>query len=421
VILSLGRNDWMKLFLLVCLGLLLVAGDAAGATTLQREAETLTAVYRRRGATVKRHPSLFLEAGETRRVTLGEGGKGCRTFIALTSRSRAVSMHVQRGPRPLGSARTGKAGAVTFEDCAHLADGLRLSISAGRAAVELLEVQHLGELTDLEVVLPARAVGPIATEGDTAGPMPLAPAAERLARARETATYDGAKLVMPITTQADPEGERGVLLELREGCHRLVLISDQKTTRDPVDVDAEVVDAGTGNRLQRDASHAPDARLDFCLGQAGRVQLRYVGAGAMAKVVVLDALWPIPAGIPRRWGPQTTAGMAWAMHRRPSPRVTAPPEKQFIGGPGSTKVPLRMDPGVCYLAAFAVSRGDASAGRIAVTLGGRTHHDEAAGDQVVGAVSFCAERAEIAQLQLDLRARQGWWVMALWRYGGARP
>lgn len=411
----------MKVTLLICLGLVLVASEAAGATTLQREVETLSTVYRRGGATVKRHPTLFLEADEPRRLVLGEGGKGCRTFIALSARSRTVSLHAHRGSRPLGSARSGKAGAVMFEDCAHLADGVQLSIGGGRAAVELLEVQHLGELTDLEVVLPERAVGPVATEGDTAGPMPLAPAKARLARAREAATYDGAQLIMPITTQADREGERGVLLKLREGCHRLVVISDEKTTRDPVDVDAEVVDAETGDRLQRDASHAPDARLDFCLGQTGRVQLRYVGAGSMAKVVVLDALWPIPTGIPRRWGPQTTAGMAWAMHRRPSPTVVAAPEKQFIGGPGTTKLPLRMEPGVCYLASFAVARGDASAGRIAVTVGGRTHHDEAAGDQVMGAVSFCAEKAEVAQLQLDLRARQGWWVMGLWRYGGTRP
>jgi len=411
-----------QLVLLVCCLTLLLAGvEARAATLLQREVDALATVYRRSGATVKRHPTLFLEGDEARLVAVGEAGKGCRTFIALTARSRDIRMHVQRGPRPLGSAREGEAGAVSFEDCAHLANAIQLSISGGRAAVELLEVHHLGKISPLHMVLPERAVGPVASEGDTAGPMPLAPAAQRLARAREAATYDGAELVLPVETRADRDGERGMLIKLREGCHRLVLISDQSSTRGAVDVDAEAVDADTGQRLQRDASHAPDARLDFCLGKEGRIQLRYVGAGPMTKVTILDALWPIPRGIPRRWGAQTTAGMAWAMHRRPAPWVTTPPRRQFIGGPGSTKLPLRVEPGVCYLASFAVSRGDASAGRLTVALGGRTHHDESAGPQVVGAVTFCAERAEVAQLQLDLRARQGWWVMGLWRYGGTQP
>lgn len=410
------------------------SGSSPGAETtpsLSDELETLVAAYRRAGAKVHRHPAHFAEPETPHRVSLGATGKGCRTVVALTTRSRGLRLQMQRGTAPLGSPRTGRAGVAVFEDCAGLADGVAVSVLGGRAAVELLSVSHVGNLPDVDVVLPRRAVGPLAEVGRSDGPMPLALAAARRARAVEAAQRDRARrVVTAATVRADDDGEGAVQIDLAAGCHRFVVVSDQNTAAggdgdddDPVvvDVDIEVSDPDRDRRIGRDTSHAPDGRLDFCRGRDGRVGLRFAGAGRGARVVVVAAYWPLPEGLPRRWGPTASAGLAWALHRRPTPSPRRPPARQYLGAAGRTRIPVPVVPGMCYLAAFAAAQGDARAGRITVDLGGGgpPHYDEAAGEQVVGAVSFCAERAMAASVQIELQARQGWWVMALWAYGDA--
>jgi hypothetical protein len=169
--------------------------------------------------------------------------------------------------------------------------------------------------------------------------------------------------------------------------------------------------------MARDRSHAPDARLEFCLGEAEPVELRFVGAGGAVEVHVVDAHWPLPEGVPTRWGKEVRARIAWAMFRRHAPMVVGPPLLEALGSSGVTQLPVVVESGACYLAAYALTRGEPSSGTLTLRSGTVVRHDDA---ETSASVSFCAgPDARNATFEVGLAASQAWWVLALWRLSGA--
>ncbi|MCA9618925.1 MAG: hypothetical protein KC731_07885, partial [Myxococcales bacterium] len=249
-------------------------------------------------------------------------------------------------------------------------------------------------------------------------PLPVGPLGSRLAAAEAGSRRDGATFVARLDYRADARGVGALSLRLREGCHRLHVASEARRA----DVDAEVRFPGDEEPLRLDRAHAPEARLDFCLGATRDVELRFAGASPSAAVAVMDAHWPLPDGVPSIFGDQARGGFAWALHRRPSPPLGDPPIRLVAGGVGVTQVPLPLEPGACYLAAMAVSRGEALGGRLTVELGARELHDDASDPQRAAAVAFCAgPRDRTASASVELRADQAFWGLALWKLVGGRP
>ena len=82
-------------------------------------------------------------------------------------------------------------------------------------------------------------------------------------------------------------------------------------------------------------------------------------------------------------------------------------------------MPVEVEPGSCYLAAATPIRGDARAMRLTARVGAASSWDEAAGAPHSVAVGFCAGTQQIVQLGVHLRGPTAWWLLAVWRLGGA--
>lgn len=398
------------------------------------DVQKLSEAYERGGAKVARVAPRFLLAESTARILLPEGsraGEGsCVTVIALGAPSTHYALRPAL-PRVLGMVAASvdaEAGMATIEDCdgRTLATGAVELVMGKRAgAIDVLVVRHpAGGLSDPTIVLPARATGPLPPP-EPVGPLSVAPVEERRQRAENAARRDGAIFVARVDVAADLRGRGAIVLRLRQGCHRVAVLADAAalatgTTPPAVDVDATARLAGDEEDLVYDRSHAPDARLDFCTGSTRDVELRFVGAGGPVPIVVLTSYWDLPGGLPSLWGDDARGGFAWALHRRPAPRLRAAPDRLVAGAAGVTRVPVAVEPSSCYLAALALTRGTASGLRLTTVVGASRRHDDATGGQPAAAVSFCTgARDRLATLQMDVRSDTAWWGLALWRVGGA--
>ena len=419
------------------LACLLVVGSwgAAARAELVGDAERLEEAYARGGAEVTRMtPRFVLQDTGMRAVLpglegLGEGARPCVTVIALAVRSARFSMRPAL-PRVMGMvapAVDAEAGVAKLEDCGgeSLSTGaVEVLMGKRPGTIELFVVRHAGALSSPSVVLPERASGPLPPP-EPVGPLRLAPLAERRERAEAAARRDGASFVARVDVVSDLRGRGAIVLRLKEGCHRVAVLADAAAlapgaTPPAVDVDATAQFPGNEEPLVFDRSHAPDARLDFCIGRTRDVELRFVGAGGAVPIAILTSFWALPSGLPAVWGDDARAGFAWALHRRPSPAVTQPPDHVLSGASGMTRVPVAVEPSSCYLAALALTRGTSAGLRLTARLGAQRRHDDATGQLAAAAVSFCTGAADrVVTMQMDVRSQTAWWGLALWRMGGA--
>jgi len=370
-----------------------------------------------------RATTVFLVSGESRAVSIPRTGDAtCTTVVALAERHVEFSL-TEVPAAALGAqakpAQKSSAGVARVDSCSGLVAPARVvvTMASARATIELLVVRHKRLPTSVDLILPERATGPVAPRGDPGAPLPVDSVADRVARSDNAARLDGARTVVRVTTRATERGRGSMLLRLSGGCHRLVVIAERQRDDQRLDVDADVRHRGKKRAIALDRSHAPDARLDFCIGERGSVELRFTGVDAPASVVVLDAHWPPVDVIPEHWGSSARASVGWALHRRHAPQMTRPPLREFMGSGGVTFMPIAVEPGSCYMAAFGVVRGDVSAARISAEVGGKIHYDDATDVTRAAAVTFCTTSQRHALLKLDMRARLAWWRLAVWPLG----
>ncbi len=387
---------------------------------LMADVDALTKAWRGERSSANRVTTVFLHEGEKRRVPFADSrttSRPCMALVAIAERHVRFAMQSGLHDEPVES----RAGVARIVDCGGGALSgpkherkVTLVITRGRGAIELIRATYATQLRPVDVVLPERALGPVGTDAASPGALALAPHGKRVARARRSAQLEGARTVQPFTLSASEEGTGNIVVELESGCHRIHVMADARLA----DVDAEAL-RDDGTTLRRDRSHAPDARLQFCLGTSEKISIRFVGAPPSSPMTLLDARWPVPAGVPTGWGPEARAGLAWALFRRRAPRPEKPPEFQSLGAAGATVLPIAVEPGRCYLAAFSLARGTASAGRLAGQVGNRQAYDDASDVHRSAAVTFCAGPADdLVRLVVDVRSRDAWWVAAVWRLGG---
>lgn len=397
----------------------------AARADLMSDARALVSAWTRPGAVAKRLSPIFLHDGERRRVPLPDvrdAKHPCMTIVAIAERHLRFTITTQQLAQPVES----RAGVARITDCERgsltLPAGKRhveLVMTRGRGAIELIRVVYATQITPVDVIVPERAIGTAGAEVQSAGALRLAPKAARVARARRGAQLDGASTVAPLSLGVTDAGAGSAVVQLVAGCHRLHVIADTGS-EGTADVDAEVRNHEDEALLARDRSHAPDARLELCVGTEQRVQLRFSGAPPKTEVVLLDAFWPIPSGVGSAWGARARAGLAWALYRRRTPAPQRAPLWSTLGAAGVTLLPVPVLPNACYLAAFALVRGQAQTSRLSLKLGLQARYDDANDPIRSAAITFCAGgRDEVAQLTFDVRSRDAWWVGAMWRLGDA--
>ena len=137
-----------------------------------------------------------------------------------------------------------------------------------RTMVEVLVAHSAQPLPDISSILPEREVGPLAPRGDPGRPLEPGPLPERFVRAERRARVDGAAAVSRVTMRASPAGDGTFVLQLGDGCHRVVVLAEIPTAvpRRATDIDAEARDPLSDRMLVRDRGEAPDARLEFLFG-----------------------------------------------------------------------------------------------------------------------------------------------------------
>jgi hypothetical protein len=431
-------------------GLAILAAPGAARADLPGDAARIEHVWTLRGARVARLPPVFVEHGRAQAIVvppppegMHEQGPGCVTVALVAVRTAdflvgaaspgaggdvGASLHLPsllRGDDD-GDARVHSAGgAALLSRCGASRSELarvRVDLLSARAAVEVVVARSDAPLGEVSDVLPERAAGPLAPRGDTGGAIEPGPIAERLARAERRARGDGAAQVTRVTVRAMPNGAGQAELRLADGCHRVEVMAEVPTgtPRRATDVDAEARDAG-GRLLARDRTDVPDARLEFCLGEAGTVVVVYGGAAGPVGVTLTDARWPVPSRVPSRFGPRARAGFAGALFRRRAPDPPEEPVFQALGVQGATAIPLEVQPGRCYLAAVALTRGEARQVRLSALLGDRLSRDEVIERPEGAAVAFCAESEPAVQLEIDARGNAPWWALSVWPMGATAP
>jgi hypothetical protein len=365
---------------------------------------------------------------------------GCTTVVLLTPRTAEIAFltdaeDAQPIPPPSlpvghptvapgdGGALHSRAGVATLERCgkeqaARPLENERLLVQAvtPRTAVEILVVRSPSPLDAVATLLPERAVGPSAPRGDAGSAIDPGPLADRLQRVDKRSREAGAAQVLKVAMTASPMGTGQFVAKLAEGCHTLDVVADvPEGPARATDVDAEAHVTEGGRMLARDRGEATDARLDFCVGEPTQVDVSFIGAAGPVSVTLVDALWPLPAGIPTEWGPQARGDVATALRRRHAPPLPPEPIDTIMGVQGETLAPFAVEPGQCYLAVVALVRGDARALKAAVEIGDRAPHDEIADRPEAAQISFCATIEDRAALRIEARGPQPWWVALLWR------
>jgi hypothetical protein len=399
-----------------------MAGDVRADLTESRE--RLARTWRALGAIVVVDKTRFLGEDETIAVVLPRLAPAlCTTTVFLGA--RGLGFHV----RVLGASDDeadrkvpSEAGAVSIERCGEKTlDRVLLSSDSGRGAVEIVMARSPGPLPPLHVVLPERTGGAI-VPGPEPGPLPLLPSPEHRAEIAEgRARLDGGVIEPRVTWRAAVDGSGMAQETLEPGCHRLRLLGlDSRPTRAPgrsrIDLDAEMRDRDDDHLLARDRSDAPDAEVGACVGEETRVEVVFAGSSSFAPVLVVHSSWPLPQFLPTLWGAEARGRMALvllARHVRSLPRA---PVFLAQGGSGTTRVPLSVEPGGCYVALVSVVRGLARAVALRVHVGGEDTVDDRGIDDSGALVAFCALERDRAIARVEVHgAPPVGWGLAVYR------
>jgi hypothetical protein len=400
------------------------------------------------GTTVDRRPTQFLESGRATSVRLSDAGKSaaakpaaCATVVLLAPRTSEIAFlpdGTSDGTTPPPAAlplghptvprdETGvirsRGGVATLSRCgreqaAHPLEAERILVQSvsPRTAVEILVARSPAPIEAADSILPERAVGPSAPRGDAGRPLDPGPIAERLARVDRRSREAGAERVLRIAMRASATGGGTFAAKLSEGCHTLDILADVPASpQRGTDVDVEARTGEGGRLLGRDRGEAPDAHVDFCLGEPTEVEVAFVGASGPVEVSLVDAIWSLPAGIPSEWGAEARGDIAAALRRRRAPQLPAEPIAAVMGVQGETLVPIAIEPGECYVAVAALVRGEARSMRLAVEIGDRAPRDEITERPEAAQVAFCATTEDRAALRVGARGAQPWWLGMVWR------
>jgi len=361
----------------------------------------------------------FVERGEILPVvlpawSLDEAASPCTSlvFLAPIPTQFVVHLHPWPGlPRVLASS----AGALEVTRCGPERTsllGVAIELRSPRAVVHTLVAATEEAPPALSLALPEREAGPAAPAGDP-GPAPARePLDERLRRFDEASRNAGAAAV-EVALLPSPGYVR---LALAPGCHRLLasgnddappfllLLSrnDEKPER--------LVPSGAG-----DVSH------ELCVVRPQRlaVSVESDGEGAERKLAV--AHFPLPSGLPARFGSDIAERMLQALGGSAAPRKLGPLVSASLGAQGRTPLPRALLPQTCYLAAVLPVHGSLQA----LSLGARSGPDSSQATstdaQPAPRLGFCTGKSGNVELDVEGRGLGLAWLLAVFQMAPARP
>jgi len=411
------------------LGLVLgsAAWSAGAAADLGQDVRDLTAARSALAHVVRLKPRL-LEHGERLALSLppellDPKSASCTTVSLLG----VVGLHfvVRFAETDPGAASTAfpeasAAGASEVTRCGSgkpFLAGASVEMRSPRGVLETIVSNAPAPLPRLTEVLPGRDPGSELALGDP-GPRPALQAlAARLMRLAKRAEREGAQGFAQQRLQGGGDGDGAESFTLARGCHELTLLADATPeSAASVDLDLELVDGESGAQLAVDRADDTDAALSLCLGAPTRVELRFIGAAANASLSLTHAHWELPAGVPSSWGPEAQARLA-ELAQNAHLKLLNPPIYDSLGVQGTTELSLEVEPGVCYSALLVPLRGEIQRLSLSVRAEAAGEVPRGAADIEGSAVSFCAEGARHASIEIDGQGSSLAWLLSVWQSG----
>ena len=292
-----------------------------------------------------------------------------------------------------------------------------LEMRSPRGVIETLISNTKAVLPRLTEVLPNRDPGSELSLGDP-GPRPGLPTlAGRLLRLATRARREGAQAFEQTQAETDREGSGAESLTLARGCHELTLLSAATPLGSlVVDLDAELLDGESGARLAIDRAEDADAALRVCLGTPTRVELRFMGAAPATSLSLTHARWDLPTGLPSSWSADAQARLA-RLAQDARLKLLSAPIYSSLGVQGRSELPLEVEPGACYSALLVPLRGDVVRLSLSVRAHAAGQVPRGSADTEGSAVSFCAQGARLATLEIDGQGSGLAWLLAVWQSG----
>ena len=362
----------------------------------------------------------FMERGEITPVVLPpwalDAGRGeCTTVTLLSPTPTQFVVHVhpwQGLPHTFAS----RAGAFQLTRCGKERISLLqilVEMRSPRAVVYPYVAVGSSPPAHLVSTLPERDAGPDAAPGDPGPAPPREPLAERLRRFEERANNAGAS----ATETALLPSQGYVRLALEPGCHRLLA-----TGRDGAPRYTLLLSENDDEQAERlEASVNGDVQHELCTARPRRLLVSVEARGDDPERRLDVAHFPLPSGLPGRFGPEVAERLVTALGKSAAPRRLGTLVSTTLGAQGRTPLPRSLLPQTCYLAAATVLHGSAQAISLGVRAGAsnaEATNSDSAPDPHLG---FCTGRSGQVELDVEARGLGLTWLFFLFQMGPARP
>jgi len=346
----------------------------------------------------------------------------CATLVVLAATNISYlitfgdqSLPITQRAWPVPSA----AGVAEITRCGtrkRLFGQLVVQMRSRRGILEFLLLQSTDPPGPTTLVLRGRDPGP-SLSAPQVGPRPhLLPLGTRLASKRAALMRSGAHEFEEIPVQSDETGRGELVLQLKEGCHRLTVLAPQDKTSPP-DIDARLVDVAHGEILGTDDEQSGEASLFECNGRLRRVRIEYSGSNPTTNLVLLHARFELVQGVPSDWGTEARASIGQALREANIVSPSAPPLFATLGVRGETSFTFHAQPKKCYVFVAAPVRGESKRLALRATFQLRERHAQAQWANQGAVLSFCVENEEEVQLMLHSVGTAVAWVMGVWTLG----
>ena len=369
----------------------------------------------------------FLERGDRLPLLLPSelldpDSPGCVTVALLTPTTLhfVLDSVATEGPPVTHGAEESLAGAVEIVRCgAEKASlpALGVVMRSPQGLLETLVVATPAAAPSLTTVLPHRDPGPIAPLAGS-GPRPaMAPLSARARTIEQRAAREGALEFSSEAMVASGIGAGSELFAFGAGCHVLELLADEEASPGlrGADVDIEVSTADGAEVLAVDQGESSDARVVFCLGEAKALRVRFQGGAPMSRLLLVRTRFDLSADLPSAWDSDTRARFSAVIRATHQELRGAKLVDSALGVQGPTYMPLRLEPGSCYLSLLVPMRGDAPMLSVQVEAGPRSAQSRSLPGAPGTGVGFCTDHDPRAVLQIEARGFGVVWMSALFR------
>jgi hypothetical protein len=393
---------------------------------LDQDVSRLSAAWQRHGAVTRLEPRLA-ERGAPSLVfapkAAGGGRSRCLTFaIVGPSSTHFVVRTLGQSQSPLPGGETvlvSLAGLVELTRCGRdrgTIAALLVEMRSPRAVLETLVVESAAPLPRAISVVPQRDPGPIdplVLQERRAAPPPMA---TRRALAESRLRRDGGRELTSESLASRADGSGSSTRTLPPGCHRFELLAEGSEAGPSAELGLLPRIDGPARLVSLERGDGSQLAVSLCAGAESRLALDYAGAPPGSSVTLIQARWPLPDGLPEVWGPIARAAVA-AILMRHNARVSSFPVDQGLGIQGPTLLPVRIEPGACYVAVVAAITGRSAGLSLAASAAGVSAQNRSGEEEDGTLVSFCARSGTRALLEVDSRGHGLVWLYGLFQTG----